>query len=70
MSEQTPTIRTGDWVRIMQTPDMENAGLANLRGVVDGGIVRLDGTRVSFVVVPGRRDVLHIPDSSLMKVAT
>lgn len=56
-----PTIRTGDRVRVMQTRYAEANGLANRKGNVIGGIIRPDGTPVSFVVLDGDRETTHVP---------
>lgn len=66
--KQVPIFETGARVRIMQTREAEQNGLANRRGTVIGGMRRPNGEQISFVDLDGDRVTTHIPNHSLMAI--
>lgn len=62
MSDTIPKFRKGNAVRIMQVPEAERKGVANLHGTVEA--VRDDGW-ITIKLVGGK--MVDMPASSLMR---
>ncbi len=62
MSDTIPKFRKGNAVRIMQVPEAERKGVANLHGTVE--VVRDDGW-ITIKLVGGK--MVDMPASSLMR---
>ncbi len=65
--ENTPQFRIGDYVRIMQTSEMERRGIANQHGKINWIIPGSDNTEEQARVELMSGKIIAVPTSALMR---